>query len=675
MIYQISIQNHVRPSNIDVFQNAKKSQKLVRVKFIIFDLQYDFLVMWFHETCVILILRVRYVEFPFDMLLKKVLDNSTTSASPAQEQENGRLEDVVSSRMELRTFVAQWVRSVSALRGRIPSASLSSCPCSLGSSVETTLQPSTRLENWFAFLARGSQIGILTAIHLWHLIKHLRQHDGLMRVIAIWDAPWSDNWINAFLSWVNMFISLLTLVNDVAFRFFGLLFSPGWIYLSFATSQQGFFWHLTRTSPLFQQTWFPHLLTQGMFLSPGGGCFVTSPPHSVRWTSLLDESCGRFVPSLLFGTLSVSAARRVSFILTRSLSFLILCSHSPCGCSLSVTQCRTFRDCYRTFLRCHFFVIQISTLLRVSVRPASVGCLLFAESNVASIVLCRSCFDAALILLPCMATSNCVQSDPWPSRLDPHLLTSAPSPYRHFILNAGLSEQSSLWSHALRTAMWWLCRVKATLASDLIIPVCISTSSLNTEDELITSTWSWKTSPRICVDWRAQSSNTLYFCFKNRSSASKEADKSNTRHSTIKECLVAWSVTSHLQFQDLCQQRSENEYQSHLRIHELLSSMCQNSSLQLFERSVMYLYSCGLFMSFSWSVQQLYPIGLQDLFAVCRSDTSVRSNLQSSSQYGRPIRIRPVSKLSQRRRRRLRLKNKMVSCVRPLIPKQLDVDD
>ena len=88
------------------------------------------------------------------------------------------------------------------------------------------------------------------------------------------------------------------------------------------------------------------------------------------------------------------------FFLTRSLSYLIVSSRSPCGCGLSVTQCRTFREGYRIFLRCHFFVIQISTLLHVSVRPASVACLLSAGRNVASFVLCRSCSGAALITTP-----------------------------------------------------------------------------------------------------------------------------------------------------------------------------------------------------------------------------------------------------------------------------------
>ena len=541
--------------------------------------------------------------------------------------------------MELRAFVAQWMRSVSAecpaLRGRIPSASLSSWPCSLGSSVETTLQPSTRLENWFAYFARGSQIGILTAIHLWHLIKHLRQHDGLMRVIAIWDAPWSDNWINAFLSWVNMFISLLMLVNDVAFRFFGLLFSPRWICLSFATSQQGFFWHLTRTSPLFQQIWFPHLLTQGMFLSSGGGCFVTSPPHSVRWTSLLDESCGRFVQPCCLERLSVSAARRVSFILTRSLSFLILCSHSPCGCGLSVTQCRTFHDCYRTFLRYHFFVIQISTLLRVSVRSASVGCLLSAGRNVASFVLCRSCSGTALILLLGMTPRTAPRATCGPLHW---ARTCLPVPrHRTATSSPTLDSRSGRASGPAPCAPpCGGCAGSQQVVQLTWFSLCISPRHHSTRK----TNWSHPLRPQRLPQefvWTEELKAQTRCIFVSKIDHRQVKKLTSPIHVTSRSRSV-WSygqlhptynfrifVNSDLKtsISRICDPRIIV-----FNVPELVTAALRKiCHVPLLERPA---------HEFTWSVQQLYPIGLQNLLATCRSDTSVLSNLQSSSQYGRP---------------------------------------
>ena len=44
---------------------------LIQVKFVIFDLQNDVIVVWFRQICIFLVPRVRFDEFLSDMILKK----------------------------------------------------------------------------------------------------------------------------------------------------------------------------------------------------------------------------------------------------------------------------------------------------------------------------------------------------------------------------------------------------------------------------------------------------------------------------------------------------------------------------------------------------------------------------------------------------------------------------
>ena len=128
-------------------------------------------------------------------------------------------------------------------------------PYSLDSSVETTLLSSTRLENWFVYFARSSIIEGLTVIGFWLLIKLTTTrrsntcHSNLGRSM--------ERQLNqCFLVLDQHIHSCLDVGYDPVFRFLDSSVQDG-LYLPFVTSQQ---------ANLYQQTWFPHLLSDGMLL-------------------------------------------------------------------------------------------------------------------------------------------------------------------------------------------------------------------------------------------------------------------------------------------------------------------------------------------------------------------------------------------------------------------------